>query len=161
MKKISISLLILLLINNGCTHSILQYSNEKDDEFYARVEKLCEKRNDLLIETIDDTIHNAGELKVNKDTISFIENNTNQIIIKKTYEIKSISFTQTSRGIFDGLIYGTLIGSGVGLLGQLNPKGGAAPKGDIYFLLYSALTGAAIGITYGLINPGKIIIKFY
>lgn len=159
MKKIFISILILSLLISGCTHTISKYSNEYEIDFYNRIEKMCEKKDELTIETINKEKYKAKELKITVDTTSFIENKKNLLIIKKTQEISSISFTPMYRGAFEGFLYGSLIGGGAGLLVQLKEAGVGSPKGDVYFILYSALTGAAVGTIYGLINPGRVIIK--
>lgn len=160
MKRRIMTILTLSFLICGCSHTIMQYGNEQDDIFYARVEKICENKNDLLIGTIDKKEYNARELKVTKDSTSFVENKNNQKIVKRTKDIVSVSFAETERGAFDGLLYGSLIGGSVGLLAQLKSVGGAAPKGDVYFIFYSAAAGAALGTAYGLINPGTITIKF-
>lgn len=159
MKKCFLLIIILSLIAIGCSHTIYKYSNENNSEFYNRIIKICESQDELIIETIHKEKYSARKLRITVDTTSFIENNSNRIISKSTSEISLISFSKMSRGAFDGFLIGTLVGGGIGLLSQTKAMGGAAPKGDLSFVLYSTLAGSAIGITYGLINPGRITIK--
>ncbi|MBI1937442.1 MAG: hypothetical protein HYS25_04895 [Ignavibacteriales bacterium] len=159
MKKILLSVFVISLSICGCTHTVTRYSGENEIEFYSRVEKISKGQNDLLIETINKEKYKGRELKIDVDTTSFTDNSTNLIIIKKTQNISTITFPQMSKGAFDGFLFGSLIGGGIGLVGQLKDIGGSAPQGDVYFLLYSTLAGAAAGTIYGLINPSSIIIK--
>ena len=164
MKKIKILEMIIttiffLIVFNGCAHTFVKYNNEKDLNFYKEVEKLCEKE-DLTIETISREEYKAKDLKITRDTTSFIDNKTNLTIHKKTKDISTISFHQKLRGAFEGFLYGTLAGGGLGLLSQLSFGGGSgSPKGDVYLILYSALTGAVLGTTYGVIHQSKTTIK--
>jgi hypothetical protein len=150
--------LFISLLVSSCTHTISKYSNEQELEFYNRIGKICESKDDITVETVDKVKYQGGELSITLDTTSFIDYRTNQFIVKNTQEISSISFSEMSRGAFEGFLYGAMIGGGVGLSSQLINLGGA-PKGDIYFILYSAITGAVAGVIYGLINPSKTIIK--
>jgi hypothetical protein len=129
MKRIIICFLILSIFVSGCAHTISKYSNETRNEFYSRAEKICEKKDDLIIETVDGDNYKVRELRITEDTTSFIENSSNLFVVKKTTEIKWVSFYEALRGATEGLIYGSLICGGAGVLGQLNTSGGS-PKVD-------------------------------
>lgn len=151
---------ILSLLISSCSHSISKYSNEYEFEFYSRINKLCENKDDLTLEMIDGQKYNVKELIISVDTTKFIDINSNTTIIKSTKEISSISFTQTGRGVFEGLLYGSLIGGAAGLLpNMVLPKGTGHPSGNPLIILYGAVAGAVIGSTYGYMNPSKTIIK--
>ncbi|MDX9925052.1 MAG: hypothetical protein RBS48_09815, partial [Ignavibacteriaceae bacterium] len=68
-------------------------------------------------------------------------------------------FSQPVRGAFEGFLYGTLIGGGVGFSPSIFSSGIGHPRLSIDFLLYSTLAGAVIGTTYGIISESKIVIK--
>ena len=159
MKKIIASILISSLLISGCAHNLSKYGNEPQVDFYYRVTKLCENNNDLTIEVLDGKKYKGKELRMTSDSTSFKELETNALIVLKTQEVNTISFTQIGRGIFEGFLYGSLIGGVTGLAPQLIFGGQGTPKGDIYLVLYTAITGAVIGSIYGLINKSKTIIK--
>ncbi len=160
MKKIIASILISSLLVSGCTHNLLKYSNEHEFEFYSRINKLCENKNDLTLEMIDGQKYNIKELIISEDSTKFVDIKSNTTIIKSTKEISSISFTDIGRGVLDGFLSGLWIGGGTGLLiGQLKLGGGSGQEGRVYYLIYSVLAGTIIGAIYGYINPSTTIIK--
>lgn len=159
MKKTFVSVILLLLLSSGCTHTFIQYSNEDNNEFFTRVERLCKDRDDLIIQTVDKIEYNARELKISEDTTDFIEISTNKFISISTEQISTISFSQPVRGAFEGFLYGTLIGGGVGFSPSIFSRGIGHPGLSIDILLYSTLAGAVIGTTYGIISESKSVIK--
>ena len=144
---------------SGCTHVIVKEVNEKDSEFYDKVEKLCNEK-DLTIKTKDYEEYKANNLMIHGDTSSFLEKETKLLMNKNNYELSSISFQQSSRGAFEGFLYGTISGGGLGLLFQFpNASAGRSPKGDVNFIIYSAAIGAVIGTVYGLLSKSTTIIE--
>lgn len=156
-KKIIASILILSLVISGCSRNLVKYSNEHEFEFYSRINKLCENKNDLTLEMIDGQKYRVKELIMSADTTNFIDIESNMTIIKSTKDISSITFTQMGKGTLVGLLIGGVIGLVTLFLGE--GGGTAAPKGNIYPLIYFAVSGAVIGSVYGLISPSKTIIK--
>ncbi len=157
MKKIIASILISSLLVSGCTHNLSKYSNEYESEFYGRINKLCENKDDLTLEMIDGQKYRVKELIMSAETTNFIDIESNMSIIKSTKETSSITFTQTSKGTLVGLLIGGVIGLVTLFLGD--GVGTAAPKGNIYPFIYLSVSGAVIGSVYGLISPSKTIIK--
>jgi hypothetical protein len=161
MGKPIIGMFLAVLFLSGCAHNISKLTNESNHEYIRRVANLCNHKNELIIETTNNDIYKAKELKITIDSTSFIETTTNHKEIKDTKEISSISFSQKCRGAYEGLLFGSLIGAsaglGIELLGQ--GGGGSAPKGNVYTIIYSSLAGGIIGIAYGIFEPGTIKIK--
>lgn len=160
MKKIIVSILITSLLVNGCSHTLVKYSNEHEFEFYTRINKLCENKDDLTIEMIDGQKYRVKELIISADTTKFTEINSDMTIIKNTKEISLVSYSDSRLGTSDGLFSGLRIGGGTGLLlGQLISGGSSGGLGRFYFFVYSVLAGVAIGLIYGYNNPSTAIIK--
>jgi len=158
MKKI-ISLILLLSISlNGCIHHIPYYQNESREDFHRRVNNLCNGKL-IVIELTDGKKYYGKEIKVSTDSTSFIEITSNTTQILRTKEILSISFDESGRGMFEGFLYGALIGGVIGIIPQL-PGAGGTPKGDIYAIIYISIIGAGLGSIYGLLTGSNTIIKF-
>ena len=160
MKKIIAAILISSLLVSGCAHNLIKYSNEHELEFYSRVNKLCENKDDLTLEMIDGQKYCVKELVLSTDTTKFVDIKSNTAICKITNEISTLSFTDSGKGAVDGFLSGLWIGGGTGLLaGQLISSGSSGGIGRFYLLIYSVLAGTVIGAIYGLLNPSTIIIK--
>ncbi len=158
MKKI-ISLILLISISlNGCIHHIPHYQNESREDFHRRVNNLCNSKL-IVIELIDGKKYYGKEIKVSTDSTSFIKITSNTTQILRTKEILSISFNESARGMFEGFLYGALIGGVIGTIPQLL-GGGGTPKGDIYTIIYISIIVAGLGSIYGIITGSNTIIKF-
>ncbi len=160
MKRIIGSILISSLLITGCSHNLSKYSNEQESEFYDRINKLCENKDDLILEVTGGQKYSIKKLIMSADSTKFIDIKSNMTTIISTNEIITLSFTDSSKGAFDGFLSGLWIGSGTGLLaGQLISSGSSGGIGRLYLLIYSVLAGVVIGSAYGLLNPGTTIIK--
>ena len=160
MKKIIVSILISSLLVSGCSHNLSKYSNEHESEFYDRINKLCENKDDLTLEMIGGRKYSIKELIMSADTTKFVDIKSNMTTLISTNEISTLSFTDSGKGALDGFLTGLWIGGGTGLLaGQLISSGSSGGIGRFYLLIYSVIAGVVIGAAYGLLNPSAIIIK--
>ncbi len=159
MKKVVSAILILGILVSGCTHNLGKYSNETHEDFYYRVSKLCEKKNELTIEGLDGKRYKGTDLRITSDSTILKELETNTLIVLKTKEVNTISYTQMGRGIFEGFLFGTSISSGILLASIYFSNGGGHPGISETALIFVPIIGAVVGIVYGLINQSTTNIE--
>jgi len=159
MKKAISVILILGILISGCTHNLVQYSNETQADFYTRVAKLCEDKLELAIEGLNGKRYKGKDFRITTDSTSFKEIETNTLIVLKTKEVNTISYTQTGRGIFEGFLFGASGSIGILLASTYLSKGGGHPEISESLLIFVPIIGSIVGIVYGLINQSTTSIK--
>lgn len=157
MKKIIIAILISSLLVTNCAYNILKGENEREQNFYTKVNKVCEEKDELSIFTKDNKDYKANKLVMDIDTTSFF--NLESKIFEKigTDDIYKIEFTGTGTSNFEGLLFGGLAG---GIVANIlsNPLYGEAKQGKAIYILLGAIGGAIVGLLYTIINPGNTTI---
>jgi len=158
MKKLVAYILLFSFTLSACSHVLPKYQNESKSEFYARINKLTKDRI-VSLKIVSEQTYDCKILQVNSDSTSIYDINSNSFRTVMTNNIISVSYNDSERGAWDGLIYGFLIGGIVGLLPNLFlSKGAGHPSGNPFLILYGALAGIVIGVTYGSYNDSKTTI---
>lgn len=161
MKKIIASILILSLVISGCSRSLVKYSNELEFEFYNRVNKLCEGKEELSIVTKNNRSYKGKKLVLANDSTSFFNIELDSFEKISTDNISQIEFEGTIASGIQGFLFGGLAG---GLTANIlsNPATGEGwYLGKVIYMSIGILVGGLIGIIYSTSNPGKtkILIK--
>ena len=152
MKKIIASILALSLLISGCSRNLVKYNNEHEFEFYGRVNKICEGKEELSIVTKNNKSYQGKKLVLSNDSTSFINLESNSIEKICTDDISQIEFEETSVSRVQGFLFGGLAG---GLVTNYlsNPATGEAGHWKIVPISIGIIVGGLIGIIYSIVNP--------
>ena len=158
MKKIIASILALSLLISGCSRNLVKYNNEHEFEFYGRVNKICEGKEELSIVTKNNKSYQGKKLVLSNDSTSFINLESNSIEKICTDDISQIEFEETSVSRVQGFLFGGLTG---GLAANIlsNPATGEGGYlGKVISISACILVGGLIGIIYSIVNPSNTTI---
>jgi len=156
MKLITI-LFGLAIFLCGCSSSYLVSSTGKPDAKYSYHEMNEElKGQDVEIELKDGRDISAKDVKISDDTVSWVDQQTDQAFKASILEINKIVMKSSSIGALEGAGFGLVGGGGLGaLVGQII-VGNHGAWGTGAGVFFGSIIGGGIGIIVGPIT-GLII----
>ena len=166
MKLITI-LFGLAIFLCGCSSSYLVSSTGKPDAEYS-YQEMNEKLKgwDVKIELKDGSDISAKDVKISDDSVSWVDQETNEESKASILEINKIVMESSSIGALEGAGFGLVVGGGLGFLFGLTQddlgtvSSGQTPAEDVYLvlgggtgLIVGSITGAIIGHSYNYEFP--------
>jgi len=160
MKKIIAAILISSLLFSNCAYDISKGRDQSEQNFYSKVNKICEDKDELLIVTTDNKTYRANKLLMTIDTTSFYDLDLNQFEKINTENITKIEFPGTGTGTLEGLMFGGLAGGVIANILSNPVVGTHAREGKAIYLMLGIAGGAIIGILYNILYPSNTTIYF-
>ena len=161
MKLITI-LFGLTIFLCGCSSSYLVSSTGKPEAEYSYQEMNKKLRGqDVKIELKDGSDISAMDVKISADSVSWIDQETDEESKASILEINKIVMESSSIGALEGAGFGLVAGGGLGLLWGINQEDSEiAPPGIVgpiigggTGLIVGSITGAIIGHSYNYKFP--------
>lgn len=145
-----ITILIVLLVFHSCTSTYIKSDSSEEALFYQKVNKNGEQFSAKII-LLDGKEHYGDNLSITADSASWLSAETDEIILLRTSEIRTIIFKDHFKGAIGGITAGLIAGliSGFVVVTRKSFEAEHSKEKNLKFLfelsVLTTMTGAVVG----------------